>query len=256
MTLLRCVDVSISFGGLQALDEVELGIGEWEVVGLIGPNGAGKTTLFNCITGLYRPDHGRVWFRGEDVTDLPTHRRAALGMGRTFQQVGLVRSLSVGDNLILAQHSRVGYGVASALAALPGVRAEERRLRRNADEILDFLGLSHLREEPVTGLPYGTLRLVELGQALATDPALLLLDEPSSGMGPEEAEDLGEVILRLRDELELTVFVIEHHVPFVVQVCDYIYVLNFGRLLARGEPQEIQGHPEVIAAYLGEEGAA
>lgn len=252
MSLLRCTELSIRFGGLQALNAASMEVGEWEVVGLIGPNGAGKTTLFNCVAGFYRPDRGRVFFRGQDVTGLPTHRRTAMGMGRTFQQVGLVRSMSVRDNLVLAQHPKVAYSVAAGLATLPGTLREERLLRDNAQEILAFLGLGDVAAEPVGGLPYGTLKLVELGQALATDPVLLLLDEPSSGMGPEESRGLGKVVLRIRDELGITVFLIEHHVPLVTQVCDQVYVLNFGQMIAHGTPSEVQRNPEVLSTYLGE----
>lgn len=251
--LLRCDEISVRFGGLQALETVSLAVGEWEIVGLIGPNGAGKTTLFNCVTGFIKPDHGRVWFRDVDVTERSPHRRTALGLGRTFQQVGLVKSLSVIDNLVLAQHPRVGYPLIAGLLALPLVKSEERALRVNAREILEFLGIDDLAEEPVTALAYGTQKLVELGQALAADPLLLLLDEPSSGMGPQEIDRLGEVIIGLRNELGLTVLVIEHHVPLVVAVCDHVYVLSSGRVLAEGKPEVISRHPEVVAAYLGEE---
>ncbi|HYZ91057.1 MAG TPA: ABC transporter ATP-binding protein [Actinomycetota bacterium] len=252
MALLSCTGVSISFGGLRALSDAALDVGEWEVVGLIGPNGAGKTTLFNCIAGFYRPDSGRIEFRNRDVTEMPTHQRTAMGMGRTFQQVGLVRSLSVRDNLVLAQHPKVAYSIAAGLVALPGALREERILRENADEILAFLGLREIGSAPVSGLPYGTLKLVEVGLALATDPVLLLLDEPTSGMGPEESRGLGEIILRIRDELGITVFLIEHHVPLVTQVCDQVYVLNFGEMLAHGTPSEVQRNREVISTYLGE----
>lgn len=252
MALLSCSGVSIRFGGLHALNDASIDVGEWEVVGLIGPNGAGKTTLFNCIAGFYRPDSGRIVFRGKDVTGAPTHRRTAMGMGRTFQQVGLVRSLSVRDNLVLAQHPKIAYSIAAGLAALPSALREEHVLRDNADEVLAFLGLQEVGPAPVSGLPYGTLKLVEIGQALATDPLLLLLDEPTSGMGPEESRGLGETILRIRDDLGITVFLIEHHVPLVTQVCDHVYVLNFGGILAHGTPADVQRNRDVISTYLGE----
>ncbi|MFA5787325.1 MAG: ABC transporter ATP-binding protein [Actinomycetota bacterium] len=253
MAFLEIEDLSIHFGGVRALDGVDLKVGEWEIVGLIGPNGAGKTTLFNCVTGFYRPDRGRVRYRGKDVTHMRPHRRAAMGFGRTFQQVGLVRSLTVMENLLVAQHARVRYTALEALVGVPGAFTEERELRRRAEGILDFLELSPVRDERIQGLPYGAQKLVELGAVLATEPDILLLDEPSSGMAPEEARTLGETLLRMRRELELTILMIEHHVPLVVGVCDHVFVLNFGRMLADGPPSEIQRHPEVIAAYLGEE---
>ena len=253
MAVLDVQDVSIRFGGLQALSEVSLKVQEWEIVGLIGPNGAGKTTLFNCITGFYRPNHGRVGFLGDDVTDVPIHERAQRGMGRTFQQVGLVKGATVLENLVTAQHAKVGYGAAAGLLGTPAVLAEERTLRQRAMEILDLVGLADLADRRVAGLPYGTMKNVEMAAVLATDPEILMLDEPSSGMGPEEAHQLGDTLLRLRRELGLTILMIEHHVPLVVRVCDYVYCLNFGQLLTEGEPDAVRNHPEVITAYLGEE---
>ena len=249
-------DVSLRFGGLQALNEVSVDVGEWEIVGLIGPNGAGKTTFFNVLTGIYRPDSGRVLFRGQDVTRMPTHQRVRLGMGRTWQNLGVVPTLTVIDNLLTAQHAHIRYSPLGALLGSPGSFLEERELKRNAEEILDFLGLLDLADEQVGGLPYGTQKLCDLAMALATDPQILLLDEPSSGMGPEEAHQLGQTLQYLRDSLNLTILMIEHHVPLVVGVCDYVYVLSFGELLAKGPPAEIQSHPDVIAAYLGDEAEA
>jgi branched-chain amino acid transport system ATP-binding protein len=255
MPVLEVRGVSIRFGGLLALVDVDLKVDEWEVVGLIGPNGAGKTTLFNCITGVYRPNQGRILHRGEEVTRMPTHKRVARGFGRTFQNVGMVKSATVLDNLRIAQHSHVSYGPVSGLLGSSRAMREERELVDRADALLDLLGLGAIRDRTVAGLPYGTLKLLELGCALATDPDVLLLDEPSSGMGPEEAHDLGDRLLALRKEFGVTLLLIEHHVPLVARVCDYVYVLNFGRVLAEGEPAEIQRHPEVIAAYLGGDAA-
>jgi branched-chain amino acid transport system ATP-binding protein len=253
MPVLEAEDLSIRFGGLQALLDVSLKVEEFEIVGLIGPNGAGKTTCFNCITGFYRPQSGRVTFKGEDVSHLAAHERAALGMGRTFQQVGLVKSTTVLDNLLTAQHSEVGYGAIAGMVGSPASLRTERVLRGRADAILGILGLDHLRDTPVQGLSYGTLKRVEIATALATDPDVLLLDEPSSGMGPEEAHHLGDELLELRNLFDLSILMIEHHVPLVVRVCDYVYVLNFGRMLTEGLPHDVQRHPEVVAAYLGEE---
>jgi branched-chain amino acid transport system ATP-binding protein len=253
MPVLEATDLSIRFGGLQALLDVSLQVDEFEIVGLIGPNGAGKTTCFNCITGFYRPQSGQVLFHGEDVSHVGPHERAALGMGRTFQQVGLVKTTTVLDNLLTAQHSSVGYGAIAGVVGLPVTLRDERVLRQRADAILEILGLDQLRDMPVQGLSYGTLKRVEIATALATDPDVLLLDEPSSGMGPEEAHRLGDELLELRNLFDLSILMIEHHVPLVVRVCDFVYVLNFGRMLTEGLPGDVQRHPEVVAAYLGEE---
>ena len=251
--MLEVRELSIRFGGLQALDGLTLHVGEWEIVGLIGPNGAGKTTAFNCMTGIYRPDRGRVMFKGRDVTRLPAHRRAALGFGRTFQNVGMVKTATALENLRTAQHLKAGYSVLSGILGTGTSVSEERQITARADAILELLGLADVRDTVISGLPYGVLKLLELGCALATDPEILLLDEPSSGMGPEEAHQLGERLAVLRREFGLTMLLIEHHVPLVTSLCDYVYVLNFGRLLAEGSPEEIKNHPEVVAAYLGGE---
>ena len=253
MSVLEVRDLSIRFGGLQALADLSLEVNEFEIVGLIGPNGAGKTTAFNCITGFYSPDSGRVSYRGRDVTSAPPHVKARMGFGRTFQNVGMVKSATALENLKTAQHAKAPYDVASGLLGLGRTRQGERAMSERADAILELLGLQHVRDQRVGGQSYGTLKLLELGCALATDPDVLLLDEPTSGMGPDESDELGERLLVLRREFGLTLLVIEHHVPLVLRVCDYVYVLNFGRLLAEGKPSEVQRHPEVVAAYLGGE---
>jgi branched-chain amino acid transport system ATP-binding protein len=253
MSVLEVRDITIRFGGLTAVDGLNLQVNEWEIVGLMGPNGAGKTTAFNCITGFYKADDGQVFYRGSDVTKLPPHRKAALGIGRTFQNVGMVKSETVLENLLTAQHTKAGYGALKALTGSSTVRQREKDLAAHADTILELLALTEFRDRPLGSLPYGTLKLLELGCALATDPDLLLLDEPSSGMGPEEAHELGARLLALRQELGVTMLLIEHHVPLVAAVCDYVYVLNFGKLLAEGDPEHVRNHPEVVAAYLGGE---
>ena len=246
-------EVSIRFGGLQALSEVSIRVNDGEIVGLIGPNGAGKTTCFNCITGFYTPNTGRVLFQGEEVTGLAVHERARRGMGRTFQQVGLVKSATVLENVVTAQHAQVQYSATAGILGAPSAKAEDVLLRERGLEILDLVGLAHLAHERVAGLPYGTMKNVEMAAVLATDPAILMLDEPSSGMGPEEAHRLGDTLLRLREEIGIPILMIEHHVPLVVRVCDYVYCLNFGQLLTAGEPEAVRNHPEVVTAYLGEE---
>ena len=251
--ILEVRDVSIRFGGLQALADVNVDVGEWEIVGLIGPNGAGKTTFFNCLTGIYKPDRGTVKYRGQDITKIPTHKRVAMGLGRSWQNLGVARELTVLENLLMAQHAHIPYGPMAGIVGAPGSFAEEKNLKRDALEILEFLDLLHVKDEIAGSLPYGILKLVDVAMSLATDPETILLDEPSSGMGPDEAHKLGETLKFLRDSLGLTILMIEHHVPLVVGVCDYVYVLNFGQILTRGEPHEVQQHPEVIAAYLGGE---
>ncbi|MGH3681280.1 MAG: ABC transporter ATP-binding protein [Natronosporangium sp.] len=249
--------LSLRFGGLQVLDAVDLDLPEGRVAGLIGPNGAGKTSLFNCLTGSYRPQRGTVRFRGRDISGWPTHRRAALGIARTWQNLGVVGGLTVAENVLLARHQHAGYHALAGLLGLPGTGRRERELRRDVEEVLDYLDLRGYAAEPVDGLPYGIQKRCDLAMALATDPQLLLLDEPSSGMGPEEAHQLGATLAELASQLRLTVLMIEHHVPLVVDVCDHVYVLNFGQLLAEGAPAQIQQHPEVVAAYLGSpDGAA
>jgi branched-chain amino acid transport system ATP-binding protein len=256
MPKLEVTGAGIRFGGLEALSEVSLAVNEWEIVGLIGPNGAGKTTLFNCIMGVYKPASGSIVYEGHEISRLPTFRRAAMGLGRTFQNVGLAKSLSVMENMLIAQHAKVGYSAVAGILGAPVSISVERQLRDNALEILDYMGLVAHRSERVSSLPYGLQKLTEIAAVLASDPDVLLLDEPTSGMSPEEAHAFGGLLLHLRRDLDLTIFMIEHHVPLVAAVCDYVYVLNFGRLLAEGKPKDIQKHPEVVAAYLGEEDAA
>lgn len=253
MAVLEVRDLGIRFGGLQALDAVSFKAEEYEIVGIMGPNGAGKTTMFNCICGYYTPGSGQVFYRDRDITGLRPDQRAALGIGRTFQNIGLVRSMTVLENLMTAQHARIRYSDLEGLFGLPSAVATERDLQTRAREVLDFMGLSHLASTKLGGLPYGTLKLIEASAVLATDPELLLLDEPSAGMSPQESHEFGERLLRMRRELGVTIVMIEHHVPLMVGVCDYLYVLNFGQLLVEGLPTEVQRHPEVIAAYFGEE---
>jgi branched-chain amino acid transport system ATP-binding protein len=253
MSVLETRGCSIRFGGVQAATDVSIAVGEWEIVGVIGPNGAGKTTTFNMVTGFYTPNEGRVIFKGRDITDLGVHERTALGMGRTFQNVGLVKGSTVQENLVSAQHLRADYAVVAGMLGVPRTFRTERELRKRADLVLDLLDLGEFADTRVAGLPYGVLKRVEVAAVLATDPDVLLLDEPSSGMGPEEAHQLGDTLLELRKEFGLSIVMIEHHVPLVVRVCDYVYCLNFGQLLAEGRPLEVRNHPEVVRAYLGEE---
>lgn len=253
MSVLEVNEASIRFGGVQAAAGVSLKVNDWEIVGIIGPNGAGKTTAFNIITGFYAPDSGSVSFRGVDVTELGVHERTALGMGRTFQNVGMVKGVTVRENLKHAQHLRAEYGTIAGMLGVPRSFVTETELTDRADRLLELLDLTRLADEQVAGLPYGDLKRIELATVLATDPDVLLLDEPTSGMGPEESEVLGDTLLHLRKEFGLSIAMIEHHVPMVVRICDYVYCLASGAMLAEGSPDEVRQHPEVVRAYLGEE---
>ena len=248
-------DIGIRFGGLQALADVNVEVNEYEIVGLIGPNGAGKTTFFNCITGFYTPTSGDVYIRGQRVTDLRPDERTHLGIGRTFQQVGLVRSFTVLENLMVAQHQHIAYSTAAGLFGMPWTLEEEKVLRERSFEVLDYLGLLHLANEDLGNLSYGMLKQCEVAAVLATDPDILMLDEPLAGLGPEESDEFGARLLRMRRELGLTIVIIEHHVPFMLRVSDYVYVLNFGQVLAEGLPESIRTNKDVAEAYMGK-GAA
>ncbi len=252
MSVLEVQSVSIRFGGIKALENVSLRAGEWEIVGIIGPNGAGKTTLFNCITGFYHPSKGEVRYRGRNISRMPVHARTALGIGRTFQNVGLVKGTTVLENLVTAQHLQVDYDPWAGIAGSPATFTEERRVDERAHQILELLDLETVGRQRVADLPYGLLKRVEIAAVLATDPDVLLLDEPGSGMGPEEARKLGDTLLSLRKEFGLSIVMIDHHVPLVTFVSDYVYCLNFGEVLAEGRPDEVRQHPEVVRAYMGE----
>jgi branched-chain amino acid transport system ATP-binding protein len=251
--MLEVEDCSVNFGGVRALRDVSIKVSELEIVGIIGPNGAGKTTLFDVISGFRRPDAGQVRFRGVDITAWPDHQRAAAGIARSFQNVGLIRGATVRTNLLAAEHLGARYSATAGILGLPATWAEERRLSRRAGTLAAILGLTGLLDHEVDGLPYGLLKRVELAAVLATDPDLVLLDEPTSGMGPAEIDDFAAKLLELRRVFQLTVLMIEHHVPFVSAVCDHVYCLNFGQTLAEGKPEDVRAHPEVLRAYLGKE---
>jgi branched-chain amino acid transport system permease protein len=254
--MLEVRDVTIRFGGVVANDAISYEVRPGEICGLIGPNGAGKTTNFNCVNGLLVPNSGSVRFMGQDITGKAVHDRAKLGMARTFQLMRLFPRLTVFENLMVGTHLQNDSGFTSNLLMLGGTRAEDRRNRDRVKEVLSMLGISEHAESRVAGLPFGILRLVELGRALVTQPRMLLLDEPASGLDVSETDAFAEILFKVRDEMGHTIFIIEHDMRLVMMICDYLYVLEFGRNLAEGFPQDVQSNPAVIAAYLGEESVA
>jgi branched-chain amino acid transport system ATP-binding protein len=252
MAILSVRNVSVRFGGIVALEDVSFDIEPRQIVGLIGPNGAGKTTLFNCLSRLYQPSQGRILFEDRDLLAVPPHRIAGLGIGRTFQNLALFRTMTVRDNVMVGAHARTRTGFLANALRLPAVGREEEALRATADETIRFMGLDALAHLPVAGLPFATLKRVEAARALAARPKLLLLDEPAGGLNHEEVATLGALIRSIRDRLGLTILLVEHHMNLVMEISDKVVVLDFGRRIAEGSPGEVQRNPDVIKAYLGE----
>ena len=244
--------LSLRFGGVIALGNIDLAVQTGELLAVIGPNGAGKTSLLNCITGFYQPQEGTILFNGKEITRRPAHDLVGIGIGRTFQNIELFPGMTVLSNLFLARHTHCRYGLGPACFFLPSVRREEMRHRRVLEEIIDFLEIQSVRNKPVGSLPYGMMKRVELGRALALEPSLLVLDEPFAGMNLEEKEDMVRFLLEMNRNWKQTMILVEHDMSIVMSIARRVAVLNFGEKLTEGTPEEIIRHPEVIKAYLGD----
>jgi branched-chain amino acid transport system ATP-binding protein len=250
--LLEIENLTLSFGGVKALNQVSFSVQPGTITSVIGPNGAGKTSVFNTISGFYKPSSGRITFQGEDIGSLAPPKRAAMGLARSFQNIALFRGMTVLDNIKLGRHCHLKTGLLAALFYSPSARREEESLRQEIEEkIIDFLEIDHIRKSPVSALSYGLQKRVELARALAMKPKLLLLDEPVAGMNREETEDMARFILEVRREWGVTILMVEHDMGMVMDLSDHVVVLNFGEVIAKGLPLDVQASPEVVKAYLG-----
>ena len=252
MAMLEVIKLGISFGGLRAVDDLSMKIEEGALVGLIGPNGAGKTTVFNMLTGVYRPTDGGIRLDNQNLIGKKPHDICKLGVARTFQNIRLFQKLTVLDNVKVALHNQVTYNLFESMVHLGSYRKKEKEMDRRALEILKVFDLDHEAGNLAANLPYGKQRKLEIARALATDPKLLLLDEPAAGMNPNETGELMDTIRLVREKYGVTILLIEHDMKLVQGICEYLYVLNFGKLLAEGTPKEVLNDPAVIKAYLGD----
>ena len=243
--------LGIEFGGLKAVDDFNLTIGKTEIAGLIGPNGAGKTTVFNLLTKVYEPTTGAVLINGQDLHGMSIVQASRLGIARTFQNIRLFDKMTVEENVRIGLHNQIRYDMFTGILRLPRYWKQEKRQHERAMELLDIFGMQDLADETSGSLPYGAQRRLEIVRALATDPKLLLLDEPAAGMNPHETEELMEIIAKIRDQFQIAILLIEHDMSLVMGVCEGICVLNFGKIIAKGTAEEIQANPAVIEAYLG-----
>ena len=251
--ILECSHLGIDFGGLRAVDDFNLTIGRTEIAGLIGPNGAGKTTVFNLLTKVYQPTTGTVLLNGKDTAGMSTVQANKLGIARTFQNIRLFGNMTVEENVRIGLHNQVRYGMASGIFRLPAFWKGEKKQHEQALELLSIFDMQHMADVKAGSLPYGAQRRLEIVRALATNPKLLLLDEPAAGMNPHETEELMENIIKIRDRFQIAVLLIEHDMNLVMGICEGICVLNYGRIIAKGTADEIQRNPAVIEAYLGKQ---
>jgi branched-chain amino acid transport system ATP-binding protein len=250
-SLFRVENLSLQFGGLRAVDAVSFDVQKGEVFTIIGPNGAGKTSIFNLISRLYEPTSGRLYFDGQDITEIPAHKIAKLGIARTFQNIELFENASLLANLLVGRHCHAGTQLWQELLYLPNVKRAERAHRLKVEEVIEFLDLQAYRDKLIAGLPYGVRKVTEVARALCSEPKLILLDEPSSGLNVEETDDMSFWIRDIKNDLGITVLMVEHDMSLVRRVSDRVLALNYGKVLALGTPDEVQRHPDVVAAYLG-----